>query len=144
MSSLSQFFGGGPQVWVSGTTYTIGTVLLSPADNYQQYVRITNGAGTTDPASDATNYRPFGARAIKSIQRGVISMSSASSASATVTAVNPSRAELTLLGVTTTDNTVSQDRWLCRLELTNSTTVSAVKIPAVGTYNVAWQLVEYY
>ena len=36
-------------VWVSGTTYAIGGVVYSPTD-YLNYRRITNGAGTTDPA----------------------------------------------------------------------------------------------
>lgn len=43
--------------WVSGTTYTIGTVVWSPS-NYLSYIRKTNGAGTTDPMSDPTNWAP--------------------------------------------------------------------------------------
>lgn len=43
--------------WVSGTTYTIGTVVWSPS-NYLSYTRKTNGAGTTDPMSDPTNWAP--------------------------------------------------------------------------------------
>ena len=42
-------------VWVSGTTYAIGDVVYSPTD-YLNYRRITNGAGTTDPVSDTTNW----------------------------------------------------------------------------------------
>ena len=41
--------------WVSGTTYTQGSAVYSPA-NYQTYRRITNGAGTTDPSLDETNW----------------------------------------------------------------------------------------
>ena len=41
--------------WVSGTTYTEGDTVWSPAD-YQTYRRKTNGAGTTDPSSDTTNW----------------------------------------------------------------------------------------
>lgn len=41
--------------WVSGTTYTAGNCVWSPS-NYQTYRRKTNGAGTTDPASDSTNW----------------------------------------------------------------------------------------
>lgn len=41
--------------WISGTTYPEGAVVWSPA-NLQTYRRKTTGAGTTDPASDSTNW----------------------------------------------------------------------------------------
>lgn len=43
------------ELWVSGTTYAIGDVVYSPI-NLQSYRRVTNGAGTTDPSADATNW----------------------------------------------------------------------------------------
>jgi hypothetical protein len=42
--------------WVSGATYAIGDVVYSLV-NYQTFRRTTNGAGTTDPASDAVNWQ---------------------------------------------------------------------------------------
>ena len=45
----------GAAKWVSGTTYAIGNVVWSPT-NYLSYRRTTNGAGTTDPSSDTTNW----------------------------------------------------------------------------------------
>ena len=45
----------GATIWVSGTTYAIGDVRWSPATRYS-YRRITNGAGTTDPSADPTNW----------------------------------------------------------------------------------------
>lgn len=45
----------GATAWVSGTTYTIGDVRWSPG-NGRVYRRITNGAGTTDPYNDPTNW----------------------------------------------------------------------------------------
>jgi len=45
----------GSTKWVSGTTYAVGDVRWSPA-NSQSYRRKTDGAGTTDPSSDATNW----------------------------------------------------------------------------------------
>ena len=45
----------GATIWVSGTTYAIGDVRWSPATRYT-YRRITNGAGTTDPSADPTNW----------------------------------------------------------------------------------------
>lgn len=47
--------GAGAALWVSGTTYALGNLAWSPT-NYQTYRRIIAGAGTTDPASDATNW----------------------------------------------------------------------------------------
>lgn len=70
MSDASTFIGGSaPKVWVSGTTYAAGKVVWSPTD-YQYFMRKSAGGGTTDPASDTTNWQPTGDRAIKSIQRG--------------------------------------------------------------------------
>jgi hypothetical protein len=45
----------GAAIWVSGTTYSIGDARYSPTD-LQTYRRKTSGAGTTDPASDSTNW----------------------------------------------------------------------------------------
>lgn len=45
----------GAIAWVSGTTYAIGDVRWSPG-NGRVYRRITNGAGTTDPYNDPTNW----------------------------------------------------------------------------------------
>lgn len=45
--------------WVSGTTYVIGDARWSPI-NFQSYRRITNGAGTTDPSLDITNWTAIG------------------------------------------------------------------------------------
>ena len=47
-----------PILWVSGTTYTIGDVRVSPTD-LQSYRRKSNGAGTTDPKLDTTNWVSF-------------------------------------------------------------------------------------
>lgn len=46
---------GNAALWVSGTTYTLGTCVFSPV-NYQTYRRIVAGGGTTDPSADTTNW----------------------------------------------------------------------------------------
>lgn len=43
-------------LWVSDTTYALGALVRSPATGYL-YRRLIAGAGTTDPSSDATNWR---------------------------------------------------------------------------------------
>lgn len=48
--------------WVPGTTYSQGSAVWSPAD-FRTYRRRTNGAGTTDPAIDPTNWAPMAADA---------------------------------------------------------------------------------
>ena len=45
------------QLWVSGTTYSIGTVVYSPI-TASTYRRKITGAGTTDPSADSTNWYP--------------------------------------------------------------------------------------
>lgn len=137
MSTASQFFssgGGDPKYWVSGTTYAAGNVARSPTD-HRRYVRITAGAGTTDPASDTTNWRPDGGRAIKSIQRGVIAASSTTSAEAYISAVNTSKSEVAWLG--------SSSSVGARLTLTNSTTVR-VDHGGGTTANTNFQVTEYH
>ncbi|WP_440110329.1 hypothetical protein [Acidovorax sp. BL-A-41-H1] len=141
MSNLSQFFAGGePPYWVSGSTYSQGRIVRSPADQ-QRYVRIVAGAGTTDPSADSTNWRPDGMSAIKSIQRGVLSASGAASATATISSVNVSKSILIDLGQTASGTGVN----VCaRLELTNSTTLTATRASAASDTAVSWQLVEYF
>lgn len=44
-------------LWVSGTTYSVGNLRFDPSDGYL-YRRLTNGAGTTRPGLDTTNWAP--------------------------------------------------------------------------------------
>lgn len=144
MSNITDFLGGsGAAPWVSGTTYAVGKVVLSPADNYQSYVRVIAGAGTTDPSSDSTNWKPIGARAIKSIQRGVINITVAS-ATATITSVNTSKSELRYLGGDGRDGGAVP--MVPRLVLTNSTTITATSLQSNGSLstNVSWELTEHF
>lgn len=139
MSSLSDFVGGSPQLWVSGTAYAAGKVVWSPTD-YQYFMRKSAGGGTTDPASDTTNWQPTGDRAVKSIQRGVIAITGAT-ATATITAVVTAKSELRFLGFDSngTDNTHS-----LRVVLTNTTTITATQGAGGAAGNVSWELTERY
>lgn len=49
--------------WVSGTTYTEGSCVWSPA-SYLTYRRKSTGAGTTDPSSDSANWQLLSAPAV--------------------------------------------------------------------------------
>lgn len=137
MSDASTFIGGSaPKVWVSGTTYSAGKVVWSPTD-YQYFMRKSAGGGTTDPASDTTNWQPTGDRAIKSIQRGVIS--GATGSTATITAVVTAKSELRMLGFSTSnvDNTASP-----KIVLTNTTTITMTT--SAGSAAASWELTERY
>lgn len=143
MSDASTFIGGSaPKVWVSGTTYAAGKVVWSPTD-YQYYMRKSAGGGTTDPASDTTNWQPTGDRAIKSIQRGVLSLAGpVPSVTAAITSVNTAKTELRYMGFngTTADSIIG-----AYLSLTNATTITAFKTNTTNiTSSVSWELTERY
>lgn len=146
MSNLSQFFSGGPRVWVSGTTYSIGNVVLSPADNYQQYVRITNGAGTTDPASDTTNYRPHGGRARKSMQRGLATLATnVNNTTVTISSVATAKTRCTLLGYTGPSSTPGPNAVPLYIYLTNSTTLTIQRTSGdMGAFTISYEVEEDY
>ena len=156
MSNISQFIGGGdPQYWVSGTTYALGKTVRSPAD-HQRYVRVVAGAGATDPANDATNWRPDGGRPIKSIQRGITTVSNASSPAVDVSivAVNLAKAMVRLLSANVNDQNSYGGSYTQYIQLLNSTTLRVSA--GAGSYNpstyqttyhsmpVSWEIVEYY
>lgn len=149
MTRASDVLGASAPNWVSGRPYKPGDVMKSPADNYQAYVRSTaEGSGAIDPSADPTNYKPFGARAIKSIQRGVIVIVGVANvtATATVSAVNTNKSTLAFLGFST-PNGGNPGQQFSRLALTNATTVTATRAQAntgAQDVSVSWELVEYY
>ena len=142
MSAASDFLGGStPKVWVTGTTYNAGKVVWSPTD-YQYYMRKTTGAGATDPTSDTTNWQPTGDRAIKSIQRGTISLSGVSSATATISSVVVAKSQLNFLGCSTAQLT---NDYLAHIVLTNTTTITATRNNnGASNTTVSWELTERY
>ena len=148
MLSYSMVYGMTPALWVSGSQYNVGNIVLSQID-WQQYIRITNGAGTTDPSADTTNYRPAAPRVIKLIQRGVATPSGSSELVVTVSAFNPARAVLNLL--TYAGNTVegrdSQNR--ISLRVINSTSIGVSSSSVIVSLTItalpcSWELIEYF
>lgn len=147
MSSLSALMSGSTPVWVSGATYALGDIVQSPAGGYQQFVRVVAGAGATDPASDSTNWKPFGGRAVKSVQRGTVSIAaSSSSGTATVTSVDTSKSVLRFLNFTSGWSATVEGFRVPRITLTNATTITATRAYAVTdeTVVISWELTEYY
>ncbi len=145
MSEYSAFTGSEAKPWVSGTTYALGDIVSSPADSYQLYVRAVAGAGATDPSLDTTNWRAFGGRAIKSIQRGTISLSSGTSATATITSVNTAKSIIRFLSYHTGTSSDLLGTNTPRLDLSSATTVRATIATTAGeTFTISWEVTEYY
>ena len=145
MSNASDVLGASTKVWTAALVVKQWQVVLSPADNGQPYVRVTaTGASGTDPSADATNYRPWGGRAIKSIQRFDVAVSAAST-NVTIAAVNPYKARLHWLG-SLGMNTNGSQAVMPRIYLTNSTTVvvwifGGTAAPAIP---VSFEVIEEY
>jgi hypothetical protein len=135
MSIDTEFFGGQPPKWVSGTTYALDFIVRSPASQHH-YVRIVAGAGTTDPSADGTNWAVVGATRIKSIQTIVIEIvGSAATATGTISSVATTGNKTTLknLGAyTTSGGPYPAETVIYVPELTNATTVTARRVGVGG------------
>ena len=82
----------------------------------------------------------YGGGGIKSVQRGKSTLSTdANSWTVTISAVNPAKTELRLLGYTT-----DPEAWPPHIELTNATTITVTRSVAVPTHTtVSWELTEH-
>ena len=145
MPTLTELLGvaGSIPYWVNGTNYAQGKTVRSPTD-HQLYVRIIAGGGATDPANDPGNWRPDGARPIKSIQRGVSGIASGgSSIAVTISAVNTAKSELRYLG--SGGANANGTPIFTTIRLTNSTTLTAESSNGFAYgHSISWELTEYY
>jgi hypothetical protein len=101
-------------------------------------------SGLTFTISGITE-RIRGGSVIKSIQRGTISMSAVSSATATISAVDVTKSVIEPLGISLV-NSGAQDPQATevRLQLTNSTTVTAVRGTNTISISIEFQVTEYW
>lgn len=128
-------------LWISGGSYTIGQQVISPTD-YCAYVRKTNGTGATDPSSDTTNWQPSGARARKSLQRiTIVVAANTSSNTGAISSVNTAKTTIKILGG---NNGVNDRAVNCRVELTDSTTVTAYSFDSLNATTVGAEIEETY
>lgn len=137
--------GGGTamKLWVSGETYAVNDVVVSPI-SYHQYIRVVEGDGTTDPSSDKTNWRLIGAGGIKSIQKGVLFIAAnSSSASVTISSVDPDAcvANISAFG-TTAAGAVNSARSNYSISETQLT-ISRQQATSAGCY-IPWEIVEHW
>lgn len=79
--------------------------------------------------------------AVKNVLRGVLTMGAVNTASVTIPAVDMSKAELRMLGSSTTETATRPDYVWCRLQLVDSTTITATRQGnGGGTVFVSWEL----
>ena len=94
-----------------------------------------------------SNFSQFSSGGIKSVQRGTISLTgSNTTATATVSAVDVTKSQLAMLGLSTdSGNTNVTSESFTRLSLTNSTTITATRgTVGLGIHTtVSWELTEF-
>jgi hypothetical protein len=81
---------------------------------------------------------------IRSIQRGTVTIGAVTSATATITAVDMANSVLLYGGFQNDVAAAAYDQLFPRVELTNATTVTAVKTTAANTEIIAFEVIEFY
>lgn len=83
---------------------------------------------------------------VKSIQRGTIAITGATTGTLTITAVNTSNARIRFLGCSANLNVVDGTKYFARIDLTNSTTITATvnASPGANTLTVGVEVTEYW
>lgn len=81
---------------------------------------------------------------IKSVQRGTVTITTALTGTATITAVDVSNSVIRYLGNTTDQGTAASSGRSCRVALTNGTTVTATSGNAGNSYLVNFEVTEYF
>lgn len=134
--------GSASVAWNAVTAYIIGQRAISGTD-FCEYVRKVAGTTATDPASDGTNWQPFGRRAEKSTQRGLISIppGGSNTGTATISAVNTAKCKLKNLGWSDASGAGYGGGYLV---LTNSTTITATNGGGTNGSIIAYEIEESY
>lgn len=104
--------------------------------------RFSDGGGTT--AIVSFEVTEFFHGVIKRIQRGTVTVNAASATgTATITAVNTAKAELSYLGLESADSTPQEGQ--AYIDLTNTTTITATRNTAgAGALTVGYEVVEWF
>ena len=114
--------------WVSGASYTAGTLVYSTVD-YQTYRAITTHSGvTTDPSEDTTNWVSQGGGGGGLTSQTATTTSTTQTAIATYVAADYTAMELTIVADDSTDRTITK-----LLVVHNGTTASATQYGEVNT-----------
>ena len=102
-------------------------------------VNTASGSGDRVVSYEVIEYAPG---AIKAIRRGTITTTAASSGTDTFTAVNTDKSSVDFLGFTTDSTQTSPASAWVRLELTNTTTITATGVGGVNR-TIGYQVVEW-
>lgn len=116
--------------WVSGASYTVGTVVYSPID-FQSYRAITTHSGvTTDPSEDATNWVAIGGGGGGGglTEQTATTATTSETSIATYDVAEYTAMELTIVADDSTDRTITK-----LLVVHNGTTASATQYGEVNT-----------
>lgn len=113
--------------WVSGTSYTVGTVVYSPID-FQTYRCIQATSGTTDPSIDDTNWVAIGGGGGGLTSQTATLATTSQTSIATYVAADYTAMELTVVADDSTDRTITK-----LLVVHNGTTASATQYGEVNT-----------
>lgn len=122
---------------VDGTKY-FARLALTNATTVTATVNASPGADSCTVGFEVTEYAPG---VLRSVQRGTISCTGGS-ATATISAVNTSKSELSFLGFSDTD-TSNNNGVVPRLAFTNATTVTASNVVAAQA-TVAYEVAEFF
>lgn len=131
--------------WTSaGATANQNLYLLAGVLTNATTITVTVNGG--DPVDHLVSYElvEYWPGVIKTLQRGAVASVTAASATATITAVTLTKAQLVAGGMTQDLTNGLGSSIGARLDLTNATTVTLTKPLATGTYSVPFQVVEYY
>ena len=135
-SSVLRFLGASQSNGGSGDSFA----LLTFTSTTVTATRSTN-TGNLIVKFQVIEYR---ARFIRSIQAGTITLAGVTSNTATVSAVDTTKAELIWLGCRTSDNVSGNGQnWWVNITLTNATTITATMGAALATAIVSYLLVEF-
>lgn len=103
--------------------------------------RVNAGPGTSIVSYEVVEYYPG---QIKRVQRGTMSLAGVTSNTATITAVDTTKAQLELLGTDTNEANGFPGQYMANIVLTNATTITATKGIATSTVTVSYQVTEFY
>lgn len=116
--------------WVSGASYTVGTVVYSPID-FQTYRAITTHSGlTTDPSEDATNWVAIGGGGGGG---GLTSQTATTTTTSQTSVATYDIAEYTAMELTVVSDSASNRTITKLLVVHNGTTASATQYGEVST-----------
>jgi len=116
--------------WVSGASYTVGSVVYSPID-FQTYRAITTHSGqTTDPSEDATNWVAIGGGGGGG---GLTSQTATTTTTSQTSIATYDVAEYTAMELTVVSDSASNRTITKLLVVHNGTTASATQYGEVST-----------